>query len=644
MKMKFLLGFLGLASVATLASCSGTSSGTSTSSTETPSATTGSSETSENTSETTPVVTTTSGDTSTTTTTTPFTGNATIYLAGDSTVQTYNDNQYIGGWGQYLDLFLDDNITVKNAAKGGRSSRSFINEGRLFDTKESGFNYSFTENDGKSIESQITENDYLFIQFGHNDDDTKDYTDTQYKYLRMVPVGTPDANGIYPTVAPNNKQSTSTNLPTDMASSVRTEIAKYGANYYAYDEAGTNGTFKGYLKEYVDFAREKGATPVLITPVTRVKWSGNTIVGAEGAHGANLEYVEAVRQLANEEDVLLIDLYAYTKKLLETATPTYANYLMALKPNSLTGTWPAGYDTTYGNTDLGYSGIEGTHYNKYGAYLTAAKVAEEIMTNTETHKDGTEKFEFANCVNDKPSTYIAPSNLMSKATIAAVEETIEKINVTDPNRTFPTVTALEAKLAEIPAVDNITADNYKDVEVLVNEAKNLYAQLNVDDRKAEYKTTIDAADAKVKQIYIDLRPKATSSVEVDCSTLTAVSNLPADFVVDDPEAKLSISGGCLKLGGSGSATKAPNIAYTFSGTGKVIFTISASSGNTAKACMLGVSDGTNEVLANITDGAATDFTFEFEINGSTTFYMYRASGSGTGVMVANILIEYFAAE
>ena len=30
----------------------------------------------------------------------------TIYLAGDSTVKTYNDDQYIGGWGQYLDLFL----------------------------------------------------------------------------------------------------------------------------------------------------------------------------------------------------------------------------------------------------------------------------------------------------------------------------------------------------------------------------------------------------------------------------------------------------------------------------------------------------------------------------------------------------------
>lgn len=34
----------------------------------------------------------------------------TIYLAGDSTVKTYNDNQYIGGWGQFLDDFLSDEI------------------------------------------------------------------------------------------------------------------------------------------------------------------------------------------------------------------------------------------------------------------------------------------------------------------------------------------------------------------------------------------------------------------------------------------------------------------------------------------------------------------------------------------------------
>ena len=82
----------------------------------------------------------------------------TIYLAGDSTVQSYADMQYIAGWGQYLDLFLDENINVVNAARGGRSSRSFINEDRLF-TNTDGSKYSFSENGGKSIEECIKEGD-----------------------------------------------------------------------------------------------------------------------------------------------------------------------------------------------------------------------------------------------------------------------------------------------------------------------------------------------------------------------------------------------------------------------------------------------------------------------------------------------------
>ena len=104
----------------------------------------------------------------------PNTGDKTptIYLAGDSTVKTYEDSQYIGGWGQFFDTFLNENIEVINCAQGGRSARSFINEGRLININDSEFKYSFSQNDGKSIEDCIKSGDYLFIQFGHNDDDT----------------------------------------------------------------------------------------------------------------------------------------------------------------------------------------------------------------------------------------------------------------------------------------------------------------------------------------------------------------------------------------------------------------------------------------------------------------------------------------
>ena len=167
----------------------------------------------------------------------------TVFLVGDSTVKTYEDNQYIAGWGQFLSYFLGNDIVVKNAAHGGRSSRSFINEGRLYDID--GNNYSFSQNGGNSIGDEIKAGDYLFIQFGHNDDASKlsNYTTI---YDRMVPLGEPDANGIYP-VTPAEKQPT-TFLPTEYTdratdseeAAALSAIAKYGSEYYAYG----SGTFK----------------------------------------------------------------------------------------------------------------------------------------------------------------------------------------------------------------------------------------------------------------------------------------------------------------------------------------------------------------------------------------------------------------
>ena len=82
--------------------------------------------------------------------------NFTIHVAGDSTVQTYKDSAYPQtGWGQVLGYFFDGaRVKVNNAALGGRSSRNFIEEGRL---------------DG--IMNAAQKGDYLLVQFGHNDRD-----------------------------------------------------------------------------------------------------------------------------------------------------------------------------------------------------------------------------------------------------------------------------------------------------------------------------------------------------------------------------------------------------------------------------------------------------------------------------------------
>lgn len=76
-----------------------------------------------------------------------------LYLAGDSTVQTYDNAQTKqAGWGQYIGEFFSEEISVQNHSMGGRSSKTFVQEGRLAE-----------------ILREIRPNDWLLIQMGHND-------------------------------------------------------------------------------------------------------------------------------------------------------------------------------------------------------------------------------------------------------------------------------------------------------------------------------------------------------------------------------------------------------------------------------------------------------------------------------------------
>ena len=166
---------------------------------------------------------------------------ATIYWAGDSTVQ-YNDITTYPqtGIGQVFHLFLKPEVKVLNFAKNGRSTKSFIDEGRL-----------------AAIEEQITEGDFLFIQFGHNDEKKADparYTD---------PFG------------------------------------QYMVN----------------LERFVNAAREKKAYPVLITPLERRCFAEGDQLGV----GEHSDYVAAMKQAAENLDVPLIDLYSMSREKLRKA-------------------------------------------------------------------------------------------------------------------------------------------------------------------------------------------------------------------------------------------------------------------------------------------------------------------------------------
>jgi len=160
-----------------------------------------------------------------------------LYLAGDSTVTDQPEEGFpYAGWGQMLPRLLKHDVIVANYAESGRSSKSFIAEGRL-----------------DAILRETKANDYLFIQFGHNDQkpDEERYTDP-------------------------------------------------------------SGSYRSYLRQYVEGARSKGAHPVLITSVHRRFYETNGQL--MDTHGP---YLDSVRQLAAELEVPLIDLAETSRRLFE---------------------------------------------------------------------------------------------------------------------------------------------------------------------------------------------------------------------------------------------------------------------------------------------------------------------------------------
>lgn len=233
-----------------------------------------------------------------------------VYLAGDSTVKDYSAaGLYNGGkilsagsWGEFLQNFFDDRyVSVNNYAQGGRSVRSFLNEGKL-----------------DNILNNIKEGDYLLIQFGHNDC----ANGASYYQERFVPLYTKD----------NPAQSKSAGFPTvKPVESMKSEtpsglVSQFGSTYYSWD---CGATYKGYIQYYIDAALEKGAIPVVVSPVARLYYNGAAIKPHHDATMTDYEptldyltennaYVTACKEVYEENadrGVLYIDAYGLTEKM-----------------------------------------------------------------------------------------------------------------------------------------------------------------------------------------------------------------------------------------------------------------------------------------------------------------------------------------
>jgi lysophospholipase L1-like esterase len=166
----------------------------------------------------------------------------TVFLVGDSTVtdQRWEDG---ASWGQMLPRFLPG-VAVANHAESGETMKSFISGLRL-----------------AKVLSQLKSGDWLFIQFGHND---------------------------------QKKQWPQT-----------------------YVEAAT--TYRDYLRVFIAEARLRGATPVLVTSMQRRTFDADGKI--KNTHG---DYPAAVRAVAAEQAVALIDLDKMSTAFYEALGPDRA--------------------------------------------------------------------------------------------------------------------------------------------------------------------------------------------------------------------------------------------------------------------------------------------------------------------------------
>ncbi|WP_461790989.1 rhamnogalacturonan acetylesterase [Pedobacter sp.] len=133
----------------------------------------------------------------------------TVFMVGDSTMANKKpEKSPETGWGQVFGSFFNDNVRIVNTAMDGRSTKRFVNEGRW-----------------DRVLERLKPNDYVFIQFGHND-------------AKLDKEGT----GVSPQ------------------------------------------EFETYLVKFVNDCRAKKAIPVLITPVMRRSFRNNKFYDSHGEY------------------------------------------------------------------------------------------------------------------------------------------------------------------------------------------------------------------------------------------------------------------------------------------------------------------------------------------------------------------------
>ncbi|WP_303032031.1 rhamnogalacturonan acetylesterase [uncultured Duncaniella sp.] len=232
------------------------------------------------------------------------TDTVTVFMIGDSTMANKplaKENQE-RGWGQMLPIYLQGKIKVDNHAVNGRSSKSFMDEGRW-----------------DKVMEKLRPGDFVIIQFGHNDEKEK----------------SPDRYTV------------------------------------------PGGSFDDNLRRYVNDAKSKGATPILMNSIARRNfppnagldiasesddkqkdWKGkypNEGVILVDTHGA---YLDSPRNVAAETGVTFIDMNKLTHKLVQELGPSASRDLFMWIPADTYEFCPKGK-------------IDNTHLNVLGGIMVS---------------------------------------------------------------------------------------------------------------------------------------------------------------------------------------------------------------------------------------------------------------------------------
>ncbi|MFC7142743.1 rhamnogalacturonan acetylesterase [Halosimplex aquaticum] len=208
----------------------------------------------------------------------------TVHLVGDSTMAEKDpEERPETGWGTPFAEYVDESVTVENYARNGRSTRTFLEEGRW-----------------DPVVENLSDGDYVFVQFGHNDE------------------------------VPSKEQ-------------------------YTPPEA-----FVANLGKFVEETRERGANPVLLTPIARRHFDDEGRL--EDTHQ---EYAALTRDVAQDRDVPLIDADERSRALLrELGTEESKSLYLHLSPGEHVN-YPDGI-------------ADDTHFSREGARRMAELVLDGI--------------------------------------------------------------------------------------------------------------------------------------------------------------------------------------------------------------------------------------------------------------------------